>query len=103
VIFETLDKDTVKQITKKLLTELQERLKKIAVYVEFSDSAIDRITESGYDRSYGVRPLRRVIRRDIEDPLADLLIHRKQKQPLSIHVTTDAERIILKQENECVK
>jgi ATP-dependent Clp protease ATP-binding subunit ClpC len=102
VIFETLDKDTVKKITKKLLTELQERLKRIAIYIDFSDSAVDMITELGYDRSYGVRPLKRIIRRDIEDPLADILIHRKQKQPLSIHVTSDTKRIILQTKNECV-
>jgi ATP-dependent Clp protease ATP-binding subunit ClpC len=39
-----------------------------------SDAAVDWIAENGYEPEYGARPLRRVIQRELDDRIADLLV-----------------------------
>ncbi len=74
IVFSALGRDEVKQIAEKMLRELGERLEKVGVNAVFSDAAIQRIADNGYDKAYGVRPIRRVIRNEIENPLADRII-----------------------------
>ena len=42
--------------------------------MEITDSAMDLITEKGYDDNYGARPLKRVIQRYIEDKLSEEIL-----------------------------
>jgi ATP-dependent Clp protease ATP-binding subunit ClpA len=42
--------------------------------LELSDAAKDRLAEEGWDEEYGARPLKRVIQRRIQNPLADAIL-----------------------------
>jgi ATP-dependent Clp protease ATP-binding subunit ClpB len=42
--------------------------------LEFTEAAIDQIMEEGFDPAYGARPLKRVIQRRLENPLASKLL-----------------------------
>jgi len=52
------------------LKGLMKRLEERKIKVELSDSAKDLIMAEGYDPTYGARPLKRAIQREILDPLA---------------------------------
>lgn len=72
IVFHTLSKDEVKQISKIMLDELIERVKQnLNIYLNISESAIERLSQIGYDNSYGARPLRRAIQNNIEDIFAE--------------------------------
>jgi ATP-dependent Clp protease ATP-binding subunit ClpB len=70
VIFERLTREQLREIVDIQLARLRTRLDTQAVVLEVSDAALDRLAELGFDPLYGARPLKRVIRRELEDQLA---------------------------------
>lgn len=74
VLFKPLQKDEIRKIVKLLLEGLSKRLAEKQIALEFSEKAIDLISEAGYDPIYGARPLKRFIVRNVETKLARALI-----------------------------
>jgi ATP-dependent Clp protease ATP-binding subunit ClpA len=74
IVFNQLDKDDIKEIAKRMLKTLEKRLKDMDIEIEFSDNAIDALAESGFDKTYGARPLRRFIQRNVETLAAKRII-----------------------------
>ncbi len=72
IVFTTLNKEEVKEISKIMLKELTERIKNsLNIEVSFTEEAMDKLVEIGYDSTYGARPLRRAIQTNIEDSFAE--------------------------------
>ena len=72
IVFHTLNKDEVKEISKIMLDEVTKRIKdNLNIEISFTEKAMDKIAELGYDSSYGARPLRRAIQTNIEDTFAE--------------------------------
>jgi ATP-dependent Clp protease ATP-binding subunit ClpB len=74
IIFHRLDKEHLAEIAKIQLLKVQTLLGSRDIDLTLSDSATDLLTEEGYDPVYGARPLKRVIQRQIIDPLASQII-----------------------------
>ena len=74
VVFHSLSKDNIVDITRLQLEYLVERMSERAIRVEFHDSAVMLLADRGYDINYGARPLKRVVQNLIETPLAKELI-----------------------------
>ncbi|MBE6737546.1 MAG: ATP-dependent Clp protease ATP-binding subunit [Ruminococcaceae bacterium] len=74
IVFSKLSREETKEITSLMLKNLSIRLEALGTKLEFTDAALERIAEVGYDESYGARPLRRAITTLIEDPLSEKLI-----------------------------
>jgi ATP-dependent Clp protease ATP-binding subunit ClpC len=70
IVFSRLEKGQLRVVVDKMLRELRERLSAKQISIELSDSAKDWLLEHGYDETYGARPLRRLIQREVENPLA---------------------------------
>ncbi|MCK4312708.1 MAG: ATP-dependent chaperone ClpB [Candidatus Cloacimonetes bacterium] len=70
IIFHRLDKKQIKDIVKIQLGYLQNRVKDKNIEIVFSDAALDKLTEMGFDPQFGARPLKRVIQKEIENKLA---------------------------------
>ena len=72
IVFHTLNKDEVKEISKIMLDELTKRIKdNLNINISFTDKVMDKIADIGYDSNYGARPLRRAIQTNIEDIFAE--------------------------------
>ena len=74
IVFNKLTKDEIKEIASKLLDTLRGRLESLGVKVSFTDKAIERIADEGFDPAYGARPLKRAIVTRIEDPLSEKML-----------------------------
>jgi ATP-dependent Clp protease ATP-binding subunit ClpB len=70
VVFHALDEKNIGAIAKMQLQVLEQRLAKMEMSLEVSDSALQKIAEAGFDPVYGARPLRRAIQQQIENPLS---------------------------------
>ena len=70
VPFNSLNPATMSGIVDKFMDELRRDLKERKVSLEVTAAARERFAEHGYDPLYGARPLRRLIRRTLEDTLA---------------------------------
>ncbi len=74
IVFHKLEKQDTAKIASIMLASLRKRLAVMEVQMEITDSAMDLITEKGYDDNYGARPLKRVIQRHIEDRLSEEIL-----------------------------
>jgi ATP-dependent Clp protease ATP-binding subunit ClpB len=70
IIFHALGMEQLIQIVDIQLKRLQALLSDRKVTLELTDAAKQHVAEEGYDPVYGARPLKRVIQREIQDPLA---------------------------------
>ena len=67
LIFESLDKESVKKIVKIELSFLTARLKEKNYNIKFGPSVSEHICDIGYDENFGARPLKRAIQSEVED------------------------------------
>ena len=86
ITFKPLSKNDVRQIVKHLIDQLGQRLKDQQIKIEVSDEALDWITDNGYDPQYGGRPLQRFVTRNVETPLAKLIIADKVKAKSTVMI-----------------
>jgi ATP-dependent Clp protease ATP-binding subunit ClpB len=70
IVFHALTEEHLKQIVEIQLAGLRKRLAERHIELELTDAARAFLVRSGYDPSYGARPLKRAIQREIETPLA---------------------------------
>ncbi len=70
IIFDRLDDRQITKIVDIQLARLLERLEKNHISLQLTDAAKRFLAKEGYDPAYGARPLRRVIQREILDPLS---------------------------------
>lgn len=74
VMFDQLNKETIKKIIDLELKGLFSRVTSLGYNIELSPEAKDFIAEKGYDVQFGARPLKRAIQRYLEDELADIVL-----------------------------
>ena len=74
VVFHALARDHVRRIAELQFEILRSRLADQDIGIELSSDAVDALVEEGYDPVYGARPLKRVIQKHIENPLATSLL-----------------------------
>ncbi|STD12243.1 ATP-dependent Clp protease ATP-binding subunit ClpC [Chryseobacterium carnipullorum] len=77
VIFNSLVQDDIKKIIDIELNKLYGRLEKLGYKVELTEDAKDFISEKGWDKDFGARPLKRAIQKYIEDLLAEMLVNKQ--------------------------
>ena len=74
VVFSPLGRDQIHGIAKIQIRQLEFRLADMDLSIELSDSAIDLLSEAGFDPVYGARPLKRALQQMVENPLAQKLL-----------------------------
>ena len=79
IIFNPLNEEVLSKIADKFLNELRTRLDKNDITLEVEQSAMDKIIELGLDPTYGARPMKRYIQREIETLLAKEIIKDESK------------------------
>jgi ATP-dependent Clp protease ATP-binding subunit ClpC len=74
IMFSPLSLEQMKDIVLMQMKEVQERLEEHGLKVELSESARDWLANTGYDASFGARPLRRALQKFVESPLSIKLL-----------------------------
>jgi ATP-dependent Clp protease ATP-binding subunit ClpB len=74
VVFKPLVKEQIIEITRIQLQHLIERLQQRDIDIQITDAALQFLGDSGFDPTYGARPLKRAIQHLVEDPLARKLL-----------------------------
>nr|WP_207168670.1 ATP-dependent chaperone ClpB [Thiocystis violacea] len=77
VVFHPLQRAQIRAIARIQITYLQKRLADRDMRLEVSDAALDHLGEAGFDPVYGARPLKRAIRAQLENPLAQEILSGK--------------------------
>ncbi len=93
IIFKSLGKDSVKNIIKLILEDINHKLKEQFIKVEFTDSALDFIVNEAYDPAYGARPLKRFVQKDIETNLSKMILSNEIPENSTILIDSDGEKL----------
>ena len=89
IIFNKLSEKDIEKIVDLQLKTLESRLSKRNIRLEVDKKSKEKLAKEGYDPDYGARPLKRLIQREIEDPLALALLEGKYKDGDKVNVSTD--------------
>ena len=89
IVFHQLTHDHIKQIAKNMLGKLSKRVAVRDIDVDFTENAIEKISDAGFDPVYGARPLRRAIQSKIEDALSEAMLDGSVKPGAKITCDVD--------------
>ncbi len=89
IVFHALSEEHLKQIVEIQLASLRARLEERHIQLELSDAARTRLVHIGYDPTYGARPLKRAIQREIETPLAKRILAGEIRGDQTVKVDAD--------------
>ncbi len=95
VLFDRLSRANMDGIVRIQLHFLEQRLEPRKIVLDLSDAARTWLADKGYDPVYGARPLKRVIQKAIQDPLAELLLAGTIKDGETVHIGADSEGLII--------
>jgi ATP-dependent Clp protease ATP-binding subunit ClpB len=95
IIFDRLGRADMDGIVDIQLARLQKRLMGRKITMAFDDVAKTWLADEGYDPVFGARPLKRVIQRALQDPLAELLLSGDVKDGDTVAVSAGAEGLII--------
>ncbi|MCD6552671.1 MAG: ATP-dependent chaperone ClpB [Anaerolineae bacterium] len=100
LIFQALTREHLAQIVEIQLRHLQALLADRKMKLVLTDAAKQRLAEEGYDPVYGARPLKRVIQRRVQDPLAMKLLagEFKEGDTVVVDVSPSGEFVFRRQE-----
>ncbi|NKX55727.1 ATP-dependent Clp protease ATP-binding subunit [Arthrobacter mobilis] len=93
VLFRKLDKEQLRAIVRLQLRRTEARLAAQGIGLSVDEAAVDWIAERGYEPEYGARPLRRVIQRELDDAVADLLVAGRLAEGGRVVVSVDGEAL----------
>jgi len=80
IVFHPLTVENLYQIIDLMIAEVNESLKDHSLFITVDQSAKDFLIKKGFDKKYGARPLRRVIQREIEDKIAQMMLDQQIKE-----------------------
>ncbi|MGW9551171.1 ATP-dependent Clp protease ATP-binding subunit [Citricoccus zhacaiensis] len=95
VLFSPLSAAELRQIVGLQLGDSEQRLAAQGIALEVDDAARDWIAEAGYEPAYGARPLRRVIQRELDDRVADLLVSEAVADGDAVRVTVADGQLVV--------
>ena len=100
VEFGALGRSELRQIVGHYIEKLNSMLAERSLILEFTASAIDHLTEVGYDPEFGARPMKRVFQREVQNPLAKEILTGKYPPKTRILVDYRDGRLVFEPRRE---
>ncbi len=95
IVFDRLTRADMTGIVTIQMKRLEKRLAQRKIALDLDEGALKWLADEGYDPVYGARPLKRVIQRQLQDPLAEMILAGEVKDGDTVHVTSGAEGLIV--------
>jgi ATP-dependent Clp protease ATP-binding subunit ClpB len=95
ILFHRLKRDQMARIVDIQMKRLAKLLADRKLTVELDDHAKEWLGQKGYDPAYGARPLKRVIQKYVQDPLAELILQGKIHEGENIKITADSNGLVI--------
>ena len=102
IIFNSLSKENIHKIIDIELSKLYLRIEELGYKIKLSKKAKDFLTEKGYDKKYGARPLKRTIQKHIEDLIASEILNSmiNEGDTINIDHSSGKEELNIKIQNK---
>ncbi len=95
ILFHRLKRNQMSAIVDIQVARLQKLLDERKMKVEMDDKAREWLADKGYDPAYGARPLKRVIQKNLQDPLAELSLEGAIKDGDTVNVSANADGLVI--------
>jgi ATP-dependent Clp protease ATP-binding subunit ClpB len=95
ITFRPLSSETIRDIARIQIEHLSRLLQASKMKLEISEAALQEIASRGFDPALGARPLRRVIQREIQDRLSNLILEGKLLPESTVKVDFKKDRFII--------
>ncbi|MEM9046145.1 MAG: AAA family ATPase, partial [Pseudomonadota bacterium] len=95
ILFERLSREHMDGIVEIQLAHLLRRLEPRKIMLDLDDQAMGWLANRGYDPAYGARPLKRVIQKSLQDPLAEMLLAGTLRDGETLLIGSDGDSLIL--------
>jgi ATP-dependent Clp protease ATP-binding subunit ClpB len=96
IIFHPLDAEVLKKIVGMQVALVQKRLADRKIEIELTEAAKELIAEEGFDMVYGARPLKRVVQRDILNPLAAKILSGEVREGSRVLVDAEGRKLVFR-------
>jgi ATP-dependent Clp protease ATP-binding subunit ClpB len=94
ILFHRLKREHMQAIVEIQLKRLRKLLEERKVALELDESALKWLSDKGYDPAYGARPLKRVIQKQVQDPLAEKILSGDIRDGDYVKITAGADRLL---------
>ena len=94
ILFHRLKRSDMAAIVDIQLARLQKLLDERKIELDLDQSAREWLAEKGYDPVYGARPLKRVIQREVQDPLADKMLAGEIPEGARVKITGGTDKLL---------
>ena len=98
VVFHNLDKTHLGQIFDLMVKEISDRLVEQKITISVKKKAREYLIDKGFDEKFGARPLRRLLQKEVEDPLVHGDPARQVQQGDAIEIEIRAEKITFRRQ-----
>jgi len=95
ILFKALSPEDIEKIVELQIKKVEKRLQNQKIKVEVDSQARKWLAQKGYDSVFGARPLKRLIQKEILDPLAMMIVKGELKEGSKIRVTVKDQRLRL--------
>jgi ATP-dependent Clp protease ATP-binding subunit ClpB len=95
ILFHRLFRNQMDGIVEIQLGRLTERLAGRGMGLELDSPAKAWLAQAGYDQAYGARPLKRVIQRSLENPLASLILEDRLREGQTVKVSAGEDGLVI--------
>jgi len=96
IVFHRLDKDNIRQIAAKMLAEVGKRMQSMELTLTWTDEALEKLADTGFDPVYGARPLRRAIQSTVEDTVAEQMLAGELKSGDTAELYVEDDKIAVR-------
>lgn len=103
ILFNRLSRDLMRDIVEIQLARLKARLEERKITLTLDGKALNWLSETGYDPVFGARPLKRVIQRELENKLAELLLEGAIGEDDKVPVTADQDGLLIGEQAKAKK
>ncbi|MEO0213556.1 MAG: ATP-dependent Clp protease ATP-binding subunit, partial [candidate division WOR-3 bacterium] len=95
IVFRPLNKEDLKQIVEVMLRELRERLAEKHITIKVSDNLKQFLVDESYNPDFGARPLRKAIRKYIEEPISEAIIRGEIKENSNVLIDINENKEVI--------
>lgn len=92
VIFDMLDRDSIRKIVEIQMEEVRGRLELRNINLKWNVAVLDYLAKNGYDSHYGARPIKRIIQNKILNQIAQLIINQSVNDGDTVSVSVKNEQ-----------
>jgi ATP-dependent Clp protease ATP-binding subunit ClpC len=99
IVFRPLTEEQIRQIVDLQMKEVEKRLADRKITVVLTEEAKDWLAKTGFDPTFGARPLKRTIQREVENPLSKKILQGEFKEGDGVKVDLSTEGLVFSADN----